>query len=83
MKNIEVASIVRAKADRKPVKVYALVQSRSRDWVLHKVIYVRNARMRRWICTCENFLFRKLGLNRNCDHIKHIRAKYGRFGEKV
>lgn len=83
MNNIKIVSIKRAKINWMPVKIYAVVQSRTRPVVKHNVNYIRSEHMRRWTCTCEDFLFRLLGINRNCDHIKHIRAKYGRFGEKV
>lgn len=68
---------------RGDVKVYASVQSRSRPETQHRVVYIRNKNMRRWLCSCENFLFNRVGKNRNCDHIKAIRSTFGRFATKV
>lgn len=68
---------------RGAVKAYARVESRSRPGVKHIVVYIRTKLFRGWLCQCENFLFDAAGRNRNCDHIKAVRQKYGRFAGRL
>lgn len=81
MKIIKVVKTLKDLGD--PVKVYAIVQSRTRKTVRHLIVYVRNKKIRGWFCSCENFMYDQLAKNRNCDHIREIRNRFGRFGQKV
>lgn len=65
------------------VKVYAKVQSNSREGVEHTVVYIRSKNFRGCLCNCESFLFDKAGKNRNCSHIRNLRQEYGRYFTKV
>lgn len=80
---MQIVSVEKSKIQGEAVKVYAKVQSRTREAVQHLVVYVRNHKVRGWFCSCENFLFDQLAKNRNCDHIREVRTKFGRFGTKV
>jgi uncharacterized protein with ACT and thioredoxin-like domain len=57
------------------VRIYAKVMSRTRAAITHNVVYLRKAGMKRWLCSCEDFLFRQAGHRKHCDHIKDVRRK--------
>jgi hypothetical protein len=80
---MNITSIKRSETKGAAVKVYAKVQSRTRPAIEHNVLYIRTSRTRRFICSCENFLFSGFAHNRNCDHIKEVRKTYGKFAAKV
>ena len=64
------------------VKVYANVESR-RGPFNHTVVYIRSKNFRGCLCDCKDFLFDKMGKNRNCEHEKYLRKQYGRYFAKV
>jgi len=80
---MRIAFITRAKNPTNGVRVYGSVRSRSVSGLLHDVVYTRNKNTRRWLCSCHDFLFRQFPKNRNCDHIREVRKRFGRFGTKV
>jgi hypothetical protein len=45
--------------------------------------YIRRSNFRGWLCTCDSFILSLFKKNRNCKHIKLVRAQYGRYGQKV
>lgn len=55
------------------IRLYALVPSRTRKALLHRVVFIRKTGMRRWLCDCEDCLFRGFSRRRHCDHIKAVR----------
>ena len=57
---------------RNGVRLYAHVASRSRN-LEHVVVFIRKAGMRRWLCDCEDFLFRGFSRRRHCEHIRAVR----------
>ena len=64
--------IKKPKSRHGPIKVYARVQ-RDRGSDEHLVIYLRTPGMKRWICDCEDFMFRKMARRKVCEHIKSVR----------
>lgn len=64
--------IKKPKSKHGPIKVYARVQ-RDRGSDEHLVIYLRTPGMKRWICDCEDFMFRKMARRKVCEHIKSVR----------
>lgn len=77
-----ILSITRTKAPRNGVKLYAVVQ-RTSDAVRRNVVYIRSKNFRGFLCDCPDFMFNKIGKNRNCSHQKEVRKQFGRFGTKV
>lgn len=74
--------IRRSKIRHGRVKVYASVKSQS-GGPDHTVVYIRSKNFRGCLCDCKNFLFDKMGKNRNCEHEKYLRSLYGRYFAKV
>jgi hypothetical protein len=56
------------------IRLYAHVNSASRAGVIHNVVFIRKGGMRRWLCDCEDFLFRAFTSRKHCRHIKKARA---------
>lgn len=75
---VKILKVKRSESRHSRVKVYATVASRS-EGQDHTVVYIRSANFRGCLCDCKNFLFEKAAKNRNCDHIKPLRQKYGRY----
>ena len=63
------------------VRVWAYVPSRSRVNLNHLVAFIRtkNDDVRRWVCDCEDFMFRQIGQRRHCNHIKDVRRELGQI----
>lgn len=78
-----ILKIRRSKIRSGSVKLYARVASRTRQGVDHAVGYIRSKNFRGWLCDCEDFFFTQKAKNRNCDHIREVRTKYGRYGARL
>jgi len=63
------------------LKVYGEVIGESGN--SYNFAYIRRPNFRGWICSCENFFFTMFKKNRNCKHIKFVRAQVGRYGTQV
>jgi predicted nucleic acid-binding Zn finger protein len=63
------------------LKVYGEVLSTSGN--TYNFAYIRRSNFRGWICSCENFFFTMFKKNRNCKHIKFVRAQAGRYATKL
>jgi hypothetical protein len=49
----------------------------------HTVVRLRTKGMKRWLCSCENFLFEKSGKRRHCEHLHEAkRAAMRKFRMK-
>lgn len=79
----KVIEIYRAIRPSSCIKVYATVASRTFAQKVYRVVYIRSKTFRGWLCQCDDFLFRKFPAHRNCQHIRDIRQKYGRFAAKL
>ncbi len=66
--------IRKPKSKHGAIKVYARVQRHSHSDE-HLVIKLRVPGMKRWICDCEDFMFRKMAKRKHCDHIKAVREE--------
>ena len=66
---------------RSGLKIYAEVSGAHGKNYL--VGYFRRNNFRGWQCTCKNFFFDAFKKNRNCKHIKLVRAETGRYGGGV
>ena len=66
--------IKKPKSCHGPIKVYAWVQ-RTLESDEHLVIFLRTKGMKRWICDCEDFMFRKIARRKTCDHIKAVQER--------
>ena len=51
------------------VKIYGEVASASGPFN-HTVVRLRTKGMKRWLCDCESFLFRKAAKRRHCQHLR-------------
>lgn len=67
------SEIRKPKSKHGAIKIYARVQ-RTPESDEHLVIKLRLPGMKRWICDCEDFMFRKLAKRKHCDHIKFVKA---------
>jgi len=41
----------------------------------HTQVRIRTKGMKRWLCSCENFLFEKSGKRRHCKHLHAAKLK--------
>jgi hypothetical protein len=56
------------------IKFYAKVEKEC-GAKAHRVVRIRTSRMKRWLCDCDDFLFRKAPRNRHCSHIQATKRK--------
>jgi len=63
------------------VRLVAQVQSDSRSRFSHTILYIdgkfRGRRRRLFVCSCEDFLYRREGRIRSCKHTRIVRRKVG------
>lgn len=60
---------------RTGVRLYAYAASRTRLGITHTITFIRKPGIRRWLCTCEDFIFTQFALGRHCDHIRAVRNR--------
>lgn len=80
-----ILSIKRAKNEGS-VKVYGSImgdEHGDQPVNVYKFAYIRRTGFRGWICSCDRFIMQLFAKHRNCKHIQHVRAEYGRYGAQV
>jgi hypothetical protein len=78
---MQVTQIAKSKSKLTGVKVYGTILGDKGK--SYRFAYIRRLGFRGWICSCDSFVMRLFSMHRNCKHLRHIRAEYGRYGTKV
>jgi hypothetical protein len=81
MKIINVKRPKKAPQKNRSLKVYGTVEGDTGK--VYNFGYFRRPGFRGWICSCEDFFFRRYSTNRNCRHLKFVREQLGRYGANV
>jgi predicted nucleic acid-binding Zn finger protein len=81
--SLQIVKIKRS-SQKTGLKVYGVIRSHKSEGTKdYNFAYIRRSNFRGWICSCDNFFFTMFKKNRNCKHIKFVRAEVGRYASKA
>jgi hypothetical protein len=74
----KMAASIRINRSNRPkgkVKIHATVFRGTQGSEQHRVIFLRTKSMKRWMCDCEDFIYRQFVDRKHCVHIKLVKAE--------